>query len=142
MPEMTESEYRKFMTEGTKTGKLATVNEDGSPHVTPIWYCMDGDDFVFTTGGNTLKALNMKRDRRVSMSVEDQAPPYSFVRIDGTASISSDPEEMLKWATRIGGRYMGAENAEAFGKRNSSEGEVLVRLRPSKIIAYSDVTAW
>lgn len=142
MPEMTENEYREFLLEGTKTGKLATVRKDGRPHVVPIWYHLDGGDLVFTTGEETVKARNMKRDSRICISVDDQTPPYSFVMIEGTVSFSDDPEELLKWATRIGGRYMGEDQAEAYGRRNASEGEILVRVRPEKILAYKDVTAW
>jgi len=142
MPEMTKEEYKEFLLQGTKTGKLATVREDGRPHVVPIWYDLDGDNLVFTTGEMTVKAKNMKRDPRVSLSVDDQTPPYSFVTIEGTVSFSNDPEELLHWATRIGGRYMGEDQAEAFGKRNASEGEMLVTIKPTKVIAYKDITAW
>jgi hypothetical protein len=41
--------------------------------------------------------------------------------------------ELLHWATRIAGRYMGAEQAEAYGKRNAVEGELLVRITPTHI---------
>lgn len=142
MPEMTDTERRKFLLEGTKTGKLATVRKDGSPHVVPVWYELDGDSLVFTTGAETVKGKNLKRDPRVCLAVDDQAPPYSFVMIEGTAELSEDPEELYHWAVRIAGRYMGQAEAEAYGKRNSGEGEVLVRITPSRIISYRDVTAW
>lgn len=142
MPEMTDTERRKFLLEGTKTGKLATVRKDGSPHVVPVWYELDGDSLVFTTGAETVKGKNLKRDPRVCLAVDDQAPPYSFVMIEGIAELSEDPEELYHWAARIAGRYMGEAVAEAYGKRNSGEGEVLVRITPSKIISYRDVTAW
>ena len=142
MTEMTKEEYKEFLLQGTKTGKLATVREDGRPHVVPIWYELDGDNLVFTTGETSVKAKNMTRDPRISISVDDQTPPYSFVTIEGTANFSKDPEEMLYWATRIGGRYMGEDKAEAFGKRNAAEGELLVKITPTKVIAHKDVTAW
>ncbi|MCC6712170.1 MAG: PPOX class F420-dependent oxidoreductase [Candidatus Dadabacteria bacterium] len=141
MPEMNDAERRKFLLDGTKTGKLATVRKDGSPHVVPVWYDLDGDSLVFTTGAETVKGRNIKREPRVCMAVDDQAPPYSFVMIEGTAELSEDPEELYHWAKRIAARYMGQAKAEAFGKRNSGEGEVLVRITPSKIISYRDVTA-
>jgi len=142
MGEMTKDEYKEFMLEGTKTGKIATVRKDGSPHVVPIWYDIDGDDLVFTTGGDSVKAKNMKRDQRVCLTVDDQTPPYSFVQIEGKASFSDDSKDLLYWATRIGGRYMGEDLAESFGKRNGVAGELLVRVAPTKIIAYKDVTGW
>jgi len=142
MPEMTKEEYKEFLIQGTKTGKLATVKEDGRPHVVPIWFTLDEDNIVFTTGETSVKAKNMARDPRVSISIDDQTPPYSFVTIEGTASFSKDPQQLLYWATRIGGRYMGEDQAEALGRRNASEGEILVTIEPTKIIAYKDVTAW
>ena len=142
MPVMTQEEYLAFLAEGTKTGKLATVRYDGRPHVVPIWFVLDGEKLIFTTGESSVKAKNMMRDSKVSISVDDQIPPYSFVTVEGTVSISENSEEMLYWATRIGARYMGDEQAEAFGKRNAVKGELLVTITPSKVIAYRDVTAW
>jgi PPOX class probable F420-dependent enzyme len=139
---MTKAERREFLLRGTRTGKLATVRKDGRPHVVPVWFLLDGDDVVFTTGGESLKYKNMKRDPRVSIAIDDQTPPYSYVMIEGTASFSEDPEELLRWATRIGGRYMGEDQAEAYGKRNSTPGEVIVRIMPSKVSAYKDVAEW
>jgi len=140
--EMTKKEIRKFLLHGTRTGKLATVRKDGRPHVVPIWFDLDGDAIVFTTGGESVKAKNMKRDPRVSICVDDETPPFSFVQVEGIASFSEDLKEMLYWATRIGGRYMGDDQAEAFGKRNAVPGEILVRVTPTKIIGWKDVAAW
>jgi len=142
MPKMNKEEYLAFLSEGTRTSKLATVREDGRPHVVPIWFVLDGDNLIFTTGESSVKAKNMIRDPRLSVSVDDQTPPYSFVTVEGTVSFSENLEEMLYWATRIGARYMGEEQAEAFGMRNAVRGELLLTITPSKVIAYKDVTAW
>jgi PPOX class probable F420-dependent enzyme len=142
MKVMTKAEYKRFLIQGTKTGKIATVKTDGSPHVVPIWFDLDNGNIVFTTGGDSVKAKNMRRDPRVCLTVDDQTPPYAFVQIEGIASFSDDLKEMLHWATRIGGRYMGDDQAEVFGKRNAVPGELLVRIRPAKVIAYKDVAGW
>jgi hypothetical protein len=66
---------------------------------------------------------------------------YSFVTMYGNAAITTyndNPEELLKWSTMIAKRYMGEENAERYGKRNAGEGELLVRVKPTKIITYRD----
>jgi PPOX class probable F420-dependent enzyme len=139
---MTEAEYREFLLRGTKTGKLATVRKDGRPHVVPVWFELDGDAVIFTTSDRSVKFMNMKRDPRVSITIDDQTPPYSYVMIEGTVSFSEDPGELLYWATRIGGRYMGADQAEAYGRRNSTPGEVIVRIIPSKVSAFADVAGW
>ncbi len=139
---MSPDEIKAFLTQGTRTGKLATVSENGRAHVAPIWFVLDGDDLIFNTWHSSVKAKNMQRDPRVSLAVDDETAPYAFVIIEGTVTFSDDLAESLKWATQIGGRYMGEDQAEAFGKRNSVEGELLVRLTPTKYIAQKDLAGW
>jgi PPOX class probable F420-dependent enzyme len=137
--EMSRDETRAFLLQGTRTGRLATSRADGRPHVTPIWFVLDDNHVVWTTGESSLKAKAMRRDPRVCMCVDDQAPPYSYVMIEGTATLSDDLEALRRWATIIGGRYMGAERAEAFGARNAVPGELLVRIAPTRVVARADI---
>ena len=139
--EMSLDELNHFLRYGTFTCKVATVRADGRPHIAPVWFVLDEDtkDIVFTTGHASLKAKNILRDHRVSISVDDQTPLYSFVIVEGIAEISAQPEELLKWATKIGERYMGRNNAEVYGKRNSGKGELLIRVKPSKIFGQKDI---
>ncbi len=141
MQAMTPEEYRSFLMDTPRTAKFASVREDGRPHVAPIWFTLDGDVLVFTTWHTTVKAKNIRRDGRVSICVDDEKPPFAYVLIDGIAEIV-DPthEEFLRWATEIGGRYMGQDKAEAFGKRNAVEGELLVRVTPTKINAQKGIS--
>jgi PPOX class probable F420-dependent enzyme len=139
MQNMSEAETKDFLMTGTRTGKLATVRDDGRPHVAPIWFVQDGDSLVFTTWHESVKAANIQRDPRVSLCVDDETPPFSFVIVEGTVTISEDAEERLYWATRIAERYMGATLAESYGQRNSVEGELVVRIKPTKVIAQKDL---
>jgi PPOX class probable F420-dependent enzyme len=136
---MTDDEWRAFASEGTRTGKLSTVRADGRPHLAPVWFVLDGDDLVFNTGKETVKGRNLARDPRVSLCVDDERPPYAFVVCEGTATISEDPDELLKWAIRIGGRYMGADRGEEFGRRNAVPGELLVRVHVDKVVALAEL---
>ena len=137
---MSEEEWKAFLTNQPRTGKLATTRKDGRPHVAPIWFDLDDDGtIVFNTGAESLKGKSIRRDPRVCLCVDDERPPFSFVIVDGTAEISEDLDEMLVWATRIGGRYMGAEKAEGFGRRNAVPGELLVRIRPTHVVAQADI---
>ncbi len=140
MRRMSDDEIRAFLSEGTRTGKLATVRSDGRPHVAPVWFVLDGDEVVFNTGGDTVKGANLDRERRAAFAVDLEEPPYAFVTVEGTVSISEDPGEMLFFATRIAGRYMGADRAEEYGRRNAVEGEWLVRLRLDKVIGLTAVS--
>lgn len=138
---MTDEQWRAFVRVGTRTGKLATTFADGRPHVVPIWFVLDDDtgDLVFTCDGQSLKAKALRRDPRVAICVDDERPPYSFVELRGPVRLSENVDEMLPWATRVGGRYMGAEQAEAFGRRNVVAGELLVRLSPTKVVARAGI---
>jgi PPOX class probable F420-dependent enzyme len=138
---MSEAEWKAFLsTEPPHTGKLATVRKDGRPHVAPIWFDLDDDgSIVFNTHSESLKGKSIRRDPRVCLCVDDERPPFSFVIVEGKIDISEDLDEMLVWATRIGGRYMGAENAEAYGRRNAAPGELLVRLRPTHVVARAGI---
>jgi PPOX class probable F420-dependent enzyme len=137
---MSGTEWRAFVTEGTRTGKLATTRLDGRPHVAPVWFDLDDDGtVVFTTGADTLKGKALRRDPRVAMCVDDETPPFAFVLVEGTAELSEDSDSLLEWAIRIGGRYMGAEVAEAYGKRNAVPGELLVRVTPTHVVARAEI---
>ena len=139
MKEMTQAEYKSFLLDRPRTGKLATVRPDGRPHLTPIWFDLDGDTLVFTTWHESVKTANLRHNPRVAMCVDDEAPPFSYVLIEGTAAITDDMTQLRYWATRLAGRYMGADQAEAFGQRNSVEGELVVRVTPTKIIARKNI---
>lgn len=139
MRAMTRDEVRAFLLEGTRTAALATVREDGRPHVAPVWFTLDGDDLLFNTGKTTIKGRNLQRGGRVALMVDDERPPFAFVTIEGTATVSEDLEEMLLWATRIAARYMGEELAAAYGIRNAVPGELLVRVTPTKVTAMTGI---
>ncbi|MFB7270826.1 PPOX class F420-dependent oxidoreductase [Streptomyces sp. NPDC056244] len=136
---MNKDEWRAFVSKGTRTGKLSTVRADGSPHIAPIWFLLDGDDLVFNTGRETVKGRNLLREGRAALCVDDERPPFAFVVIQGRAEIDEDPGQLRAWATRIAARYMGEERAEEYGERNGVPGELLVRLRPDKVSAYASV---
>jgi len=131
--------WRTFITDVPRTAKLAVVRADGSPHVAPVWVDLDGETIVFMTSADTLKGKAILRDPRVSLCVDDERPPFSFVTVSGAATVSSDPEDLLKWATRIAARYMGPELADHYGRRNAVAPEMVVRVVPSRIVAKVDV---
>jgi PPOX class probable F420-dependent enzyme len=136
---MTPEEIRAFLSHGTRTAKLATSGPGGAPHVMPVWFVLDGDDLVFTTSGDSVKGRNLRRDPRAAVIVDDEVAPYAFVHIRGRVTVSEDPAELLRFASAIGGRYVGANRAGEFGRRNAVPGELLVRLRPERVIATADV---
>jgi PPOX class probable F420-dependent enzyme len=138
---MSDAEVRAFLTSlPPHTGKLATVRADGRPHLAPVWYAVDDDGSVmFNTGEATVKGRNLARDPRASLCVDDERPPFSFVVLEGTVELSGDLAEVRRWATVIGGRYMGQDRAEEYGTRNGVQGELLARLRPTRVVSEADL---
>ena len=132
-------EDREFLSRSTYTGKLATVRADGRPHIAPIWFVVDDDSIVFMTGKMTVKGVNMRRDNRVALCVDEQDPPFSFALVEGTVTLTENAPDLLQWSTRIAARYMGEAQAEAYGKRNTVPEELLVRLTPTKVILQKDI---
>jgi PPOX class probable F420-dependent enzyme len=136
---MTKAEWQEFVSTGTRTGRAGVTSADGAPHVTPIWFLLDGDDLVFTTHESSVKGKALRRDPRICVCVDDDTPPYSFASLWGEASLSEDLEELRRWATELGRRYMGPDRAEDFGARNGVPGELLVRVRITKVVATRDL---
>jgi PPOX class probable F420-dependent enzyme len=136
---MTPEQTRDFLSHGRRTGKVATVRADGRPHVAPIWFVLDGEDIVFMTNADTVKGKSLRRDPRVSLAVDLEEPPYAFVTVEGRVSVSEDLDEMLPLSIEIAKRYVPAEQAEDFGRRNAVKGELLIRLHPDKTVALYDI---
>lgn len=142
-------EIVEFLNHGTRTGVLAWTAGDGRPLAAPVWFLVEDGTLwflvedgtlIFNTGRDTAKGRALARDPRVALAVDLPAPPYAFVQVQGVAETSEDPAELLRTATALGGRYMGADRAEEYGRRNGAPGELLVRVRPTKVLAHLDVS--
>ena len=140
MTSVTDPEISAFLTAGTRTAKLAFVSASGRPLVTPVWFIVEDGCLVFNTGKETAKGRSLARDPRATLVANLQEPPYGFVQVQGDAELSEDPAELLRTAIAIAARYMGRDRAEAVGRRNAVPGELVVRLRPTKVIAALNVT--
>jgi|SRR6516162_3155127 len=130
----------EFLSAGTRTGMLGFVASDGRPLVTPVWFVVDDGELVFATHRDTPKYRALQRDPRVAICVDDPHPPYSFVQVQGVAAATDDPGDLLDNTTRTGARYMGADRADEFGRRNAVPGELVVRVRPTKVITGFDIS--
>lgn len=139
MAQMTESQVRQFMGTGSRTGKLATVRADGSPHVVPVWFTFDAatGDAVFMTWHASVKAANMRRDARVAICVDDETFPFAWARLDGIASFHD--ADLVHWATETCRRYVGDDRAAEYGVRNGVAGELVVRVQPTNMTGRTDI---
>ena len=134
MPAMSDTEYRDFVTAGTRTAKWATTRRDGRPHVVPVWFVLEGDDLVVIS-------RSVLRDPRVGLCIDDDRPPYAFVLMQGCASVSTDPDEVLRASTLNARGYVGAERAQEYGRLNAGKGMLLVRITPEKVVSENNITS-
>jgi PPOX class probable F420-dependent enzyme len=139
MRRMSTDEYRAFLLDQPRTAKLATVRADGRPHIAPVWIALDGDDLLFTTWHTSVKAVNLRRDPRVCLCIDDETPPFAYVVIEGAVQLSDDLAQLQYWARQIAERYMGPERADSYGQRNGVPGELLVRVTPTHIVAQTGI---
>jgi PPOX class probable F420-dependent enzyme len=139
MKRMTDEDAWRFLAEGQRTAVFASVRPNGRPHAVPTWYAVDGEELVFTTWHTTVKAANLRRDGRAVVVVQDPAPPYDYVSVEGDAELVDDLALCREISTRLGAKYMGADRAEEFGKRNGVQGELVVRIHPTRIHGVTGV---
>jgi len=139
MREMDWAESSRFLLQGTRTAKIATVGARGGPHVVPVWFTLDDRDLIFSTSSRSVKARNMTRDPRVAIAVDDETPPFTFVSITGRAEMMQRPDDFLEWTTRIASRYVGAERGPELGRLYVEMDDLLVRVRMESFTARADM---
>lgn len=137
---MSDKEILAYIDEKPRTAHIATVRDDGRPHVSVIWIVRDDDEIVFTTWHTSVKGRNLARTGQAALSLDDMSGGSTYVAIEGKVTIDPDPAQSQLWATKLGGKYMGEDRAEEFGKRNGVPGEVVCRLRPSRMSGMRGIT--
>jgi PPOX class probable F420-dependent enzyme len=141
MTSIDDPQVREFLMQGSRTGKLGYLSASGRPLVTPVWFVLEDGCVVFSTGKESAKGRSLARDPRATLCVDLEEAPFGFVQVQGDAELSEDLEDLVRTATVIAARYIGADRAEEFGRRNGVPGELVVRLRPSKVLAAFNMTA-
>jgi PPOX class probable F420-dependent enzyme len=102
---------------------LTTLGADGSPHVTPLWVDLDGEDLLFNTARTRVKARHMERDPRVAVSVIDPEDPYNVVALRGTVT-DMTTEDADAHIDALSKKYLGVDSYP-----NRWEGEVRIKVR-------------
>ncbi|MEN3308582.1 MAG: hypothetical protein V7603_4784 [Micromonosporaceae bacterium] len=136
---MTRDQAIAFLAEGTHTGKLATASPEGAPHVAPVWFLVDGDDLVFTTGRDTVKGRHLRANPRAALSADIEEFPFTFVTVRGAVTVEQRAADLLSWATRLAARYVPPERAQEYGRRNAVPEELLCRLHIDRVASYADI---
>jgi len=111
-------------------GYLATIMEDGSPQVSPVWVDVVGDQILFNTAKGRVKEQNMRRDPRVAISIADKDNQYDKVDIRGRVVDWVDGDEALSHIDKMAKKYMGEDK---YPWHRPGEERVIVKIEPDKI---------
>jgi PPOX class probable F420-dependent enzyme len=137
MTTMTDTEWRSFVTAGTKLAHVALARADGRPHVTPICFILDGDELAFALSPGSVKGKLLARDQRIAACISDTQQPYSFVTLEGQARISTDPSQIKAVAAGIADRYYPTHPADTLAETFVEQGFTAVHITVTNVIAQS-----
>jgi PPOX class probable F420-dependent enzyme len=117
---MNDQEIMAFLMQEPRTGHVAT-----------IWFAVDGNDIVFVTSSDSVKAKNFSRTASAALAVDDDSPPFSYANVEGPVTVVDDMEQVLHWAMIIASRYIGEDGAKAFVQMDGFPDDLVCRLTPS-----------
>ena len=120
---------------GVQMAVMATINSDGSPHLSPNWYYYDGEQLFFVTTKERKKFYNLKGDQRMSICVYDPPLASDYVVIQGAANVDDliPTSELWRTARLVIERYVNAADVDNYIKRWKTEPRILVTITPEKI---------
>jgi PPOX class probable F420-dependent enzyme len=136
---MTEDETRAFV-ESRKSLQVATLNADGTPHLTTLWFGIVDDEIVFETFTKSQKIVNLRRDPRIAVLLEDgvEYAELRGVSINGTAQLHDDPEVVWRYAAAVMRRNHAGIPEEAIesGARQLASKRTAVIVKPQKVVTW------
>lgn len=120
----------RILLDQPRVGTLGTINADGTPLLTPVWYARDGDELWLVIEPDSRKTRNIQRDPRVTFVVMD-ATGYTYVTITGWARLESGEDGARPCEMAI--RYLGERAGRQFAERDYIKREIVCRITPEKV---------
>lgn len=130
--EITDSAINLFR--GKNFGFIASLMNDGSPQLTPVWIDYDGQFLLVNTAEGRTKQKNFARDPRVAISVLDQNNPYNMVSIRGKV-VQQTSDGADEHIDRLAKRYLGVDK---YPFRAPDEKRIILKIKPEKIFQLSN----
>jgi len=139
---MSEKELSSFLKRQISL-QIGTINKDGSPHLTTMWYFYDGESFVFHTYTKSQKIINLKRDSRITLLTEagSQYSDLQGIIVYGNAEIINGKdsiEEVIRYMEMVGEKYIKDEDGAQYieGMKLQAPKRSVVIVKPSKFISW------
>ena len=114
---------------------VTTMREDGTPHVTPVWHLVDGDEVVIAVARETVKARNVQANPNVALCIAADQRPQPWVLINGTARLSEERVEEI--VRTVAFHYLGEEEGGPYLEDILPKMDfVIMRITPDRIIGF------
>jgi PPOX class probable F420-dependent enzyme len=134
LPSMTDEELVSFF-EQAQFARLGTINEDGTIHITPIFFKYDDGQILMATQDPSRKIRNIKRNNNVSVLIDTTEVPFKGALVYGTAEL--DYEDIIPKRIAIFEKRLSREDAETYASRLSNKWKcVIVRITPTRIASF------
>ena len=126
---ITLTDKQKKLITDKNFGHIATLNRDGSPQVSPVWIELDGNYLIVNSEMKRKKVRNLKRDPRVSVSIQNAENPYQYIEIRGRAVEITD-KGGFEGIDRLSAKYTGQEK---YPGNAASDVRVVIKIEPEHI---------
>jgi hypothetical protein len=134
LPAMTEEELVSFFDQA-QFARLATINEDGTIHIAPIFFKYNDGQILMATQDPSRKIRNIKRNNNVTVLIDTTEVPFKGALIYGTAEL--DYEDVIPKRMAIFEKRLSREDAETYARRLSGKWKcVIIRITPKKIASF------
>lgn len=134
MAATTLNEKQVRFVEKPRIGRLGTVRRDGAPHVAPVWYRYEDDDFLVLIDRGSQKHRNIEHDDRVAFCIDDDRPPYHTVLVRGRARMEAEPE--AAWRLALAVHYLGQDGGRRYIEQSYNSDGVLLRIVVESIAGW------
>ncbi|MBI4300091.1 MAG: PPOX class F420-dependent oxidoreductase [Chloroflexi bacterium] len=128
--ELQAPQIREFLSH-PYLAKLATINRDGSPHLTYVWFELNGNALLVPTTKDRVKTKNIERDPRATIAIDNPDNAWQWVIVGGRVSVVTEGAHDL--IERLALKYMGPERGTAYGRQTKSEPRITLRIEPQKL---------
>lgn len=123
------TEAQKQLINAKNFGHIATINKDGSPQVSPVWIDLDGEHLIVNSEARRLKVRNIKRDPRVSVSIQNASNPYQYIEIRGKA-VDVTEKGGFEGIDKLAKKYMGVDK---YPNNLPDDKRVVIKIEPQHV---------
>jgi PPOX class probable F420-dependent enzyme len=131
MPPLSAAEREDFLTKPGILCRIATIQADGAPHVTPAWFIYEDGAIFITPRAHSAWLANLRRDPRIALTIDAEASPYPKVTVEGLAEIVHDLGEDDAWRDRyrrLAKRYVPGAAADNYVDTTDDQPRALLRI--------------